>query len=141
VAKHIGPFHIDTPEKVFSVFRTQIDVVLPSGVGVLNADEPMIVDMAELCDGEVLFFTQDPASPVVAAHREQGGRAVILQAGECQFVQGAAEVGRLVLPASDLPALALLAALATGWAFDLNIDLMRAGFDTLSDVLPPGGLG
>lgn len=141
VAQHIGPFHIDTPEKVFSVFRTQIDVVLPTGVGVLNADEPMIVDMAELCDGAVLFFTQNPASPVVAAHIEQGGRAVILHARECRFVQGAVEVGCLTLPTSDLPALALLSALATGWAFDLNIDLMRAGLDTLSDVLPPGGLG
>ncbi|ANJ66695.1 cyanophycin synthetase [Halothiobacillus diazotrophicus] len=137
VARHIGPFHIDTPEKVFSVFRTQIDVVLPTGVGVLNADEAMIVDMAELCDGAVLYFTQNPVSPVVAAHRTTGGRAVILDGDTCLFVQGDATIGQLALPATAWPVPALLAALATGWAVDLTIDLMRAGLDTLSDVALP----
>jgi cyanophycin synthetase len=135
VAQHIGPFHIDTPEKVFSVFRTQIDVVLPEGIGVLNADDPMVVQIAELCDGEVIYFTQDPHSAVVRAHLAAGGRAVVLDAALVGFYHGDALAGELIIEAGiRLHPVALLSAIAAGWAVGLNIDLMRAGLDTFIDL-------
>jgi cyanophycin synthetase len=39
--------------------RTQVDVVLPNGAAVLNADDPLVAKMAELCDGEVIFFSRN----------------------------------------------------------------------------------
>ncbi|MCM8577931.1 cyanophycin synthetase, partial [Accumulibacter sp.] len=56
VAKHCGRYDIETPEQVFTVLRTQVDLVLPAGAAVLNARQPMLVDMAPLCDGDVIFF-------------------------------------------------------------------------------------
>ncbi len=135
VERHIGPFHIDTPEKVFSVFRTQVDVVLPDGIGVLNADEPMIVEMAGLCDGEVIFFTQDVHSPIVAAHRTQGGRAILLADHAVHFLHGDTKQGELSVSTVALHPVALMAAIAAGWGLGLNIDLIRAGLNTLNDHL------
>ncbi|MFM7802618.1 MAG: cyanophycin synthetase, partial [Limnohabitans sp.] len=40
---------IRTPEQVRNVVRTQIDLVLPEGTAVLNAEDPAVVDMAHLC--------------------------------------------------------------------------------------------
>lgn len=70
---------IDTPEQVFRILRTQVDVVLPDGAAVLNAREPMLVDMAPLCDGEVIYFSSDPDLPAVISHCAQGHRAVVLR--------------------------------------------------------------
>ena len=35
-----------------SIFRSQVDVVLPDGHAVLNAEDELVADFAELCDGE-----------------------------------------------------------------------------------------
>ena len=60
--RHFGRYHIERPEQVFQVLRTQVDVVLPDGAAVLNAADPMVVEMAPLCDGEVIFFGGRPRS-------------------------------------------------------------------------------
>lgn len=130
VAQHLGAFHIDSPEKVFSIFRTQIDVVLPNGVGVLNADVPMIVDMAPLCDGEVIFCTQQPNSAVVAEHRASGRRALVWSASGITAYQGDA-VWAVFSPPENRPApMALLGAIGAAWALGLNAELIRAGLST-----------
>ena len=49
-------FTLSEPEQMFKVLRTQVDVVLPEGAAVLNARDPRVVEMAPLCDGEVIFF-------------------------------------------------------------------------------------
>ncbi len=41
---------------MFKVLRTQIDVVLPDGLAVLNGADPAVVELAELCDGKVIFY-------------------------------------------------------------------------------------
>src|SRR5690606_31917119 len=37
----LAEFHIDSREQVAGVLRTQVDVVLPEGVAVLNAGDPL----------------------------------------------------------------------------------------------------
>ncbi|HEX5339217.1 MAG TPA: cyanophycin synthetase, partial [Gallionella sp.] len=86
--KHFGEYYIDTPEQVYNVLRTQVDVVLSDGVAVLNAADELVAQMADLCDGEVIFFSRDAALPAIAAHREQGGRAVLADAGRVVLVTG-----------------------------------------------------
>ena len=90
-ADHLGDFDINDAERMFNVFRTQVDVVLPGGYTVLNARDPRVVEMAELSDGAVIFFGIDPALPAIAAHLQQDGRAVFVRDGAIVLARGPRE--------------------------------------------------
>ena len=103
----------------------------------LNAALPRLVDMAELSDGEVVFYAEDGALDVIQQHRERGGRAVFLRGGAAVLAQGPAET-----PGANIEALlrrfgkgatdasTLLAAVATAWALGISPELIAAGLDT-----------
>ena len=139
-AEHFGRNYIQSPEQVFQIFRTQVDVVLPTGAAVLNAADPMVAEMAPLCDGEVIFFALDPNLPVVAEHRTSGGRAVLVR-GDDLILATSAEESQLVtlseipFAASDLTGMRMervLAAVATAWALGIELHIIRTGLETFS---------
>ena len=138
IERHTGRFYIETPEQVFNVLRTQIDLVLPRGVAVLNAREPMLIEMAALCDGEVIYFALDPELPAIAEHRQQGKRAVIVRDEQILLASGNEEVplARLKdIPLSEggraIPQVEnVLAAVGAAWALDVSLDVMRTGIET-----------
>ena len=76
---------LNTYEAMPGTFTTHPDMQFPAtdiiaGVKVaLGGREPMLVDMAPLCDGEVIYFAHEPALPVISEHLEQGKRAVIVR--------------------------------------------------------------
>jgi len=127
---------IANEDLLFRVFRTQIDVVLPGGVAVLNADDPQVVEMAGLCDGEVIFFGTDAALPLIVEHRRKGGRALLIRDGRIVLAAAALEAPLVDLAAIPLiqqsPAqlTGILAALGAGWALGLPPELLRAGSET-----------
>ena len=86
-------FYIDDVEKLIKVIRTQVDVILPDGVAVLNAADQRVVDLAPLCDGEVMYYGLDPDLPVLAAQRGNGGRS--------QYAAGRRHQERYSWPAWD----------------------------------------
>jgi len=127
-------FFIAEPDQLFNVLRTQIDVVLPDGVAVLNAEDERVVPMASLCDGTVMYFSLTPDNPVVADHRGQGGKAVFIRDGSIILAVGTEEM-RLLPIAALAPAPAgdtarhtrlVLAAIGTAWALGISQDLIRA---------------
>jgi cyanophycin synthetase len=131
--------------QMFKVLRSQIDVVLGDGVGVLNAAEPRIADMAELCDGEVVFYATGEAPPVLTEHVAQGGRAVVMRHGHPVLLAASGEQVGLDLAgllarrghAGDAGLLeALLAAVATAWAFGITHELIAAGIETFEIKAP-----
>jgi cyanophycin synthetase len=125
----LSDFHIDSEDKLYNVLRTQVDVVLPSGAAVLNAADPQVVDMADLCDGEVIFYGVDEHLAAIAAHRQDSQRVVFQRADCIVMAQGHEEVCKL--PLSPLvPPEAVLAAIAAGWALGLTPDLIGAGLRT-----------
>jgi cyanophycin synthetase len=124
-------------EQVFSVVRTQIDVVLPTGIGVLNADDPMCVQMAELCDGQVIFFSEDPNSEVVKTHLQNGGRVVLVGKQQITLKSGKLDQKSIPVPIhseSDARApwkgMNLGAAIAAAWALDIPFNVIEAGAET-----------
>jgi len=127
--EELGEFYIDSSNKLYNVLRTQVDVVLPSGAAVLNAADPQVVDMADLCDGEVIFYGVDEQLEAIAAHRKDGKR-VVFQRKDCiVMTHGSTEVASL--PLSPLvPPEAVLAAIAAGWALGLTPELIGAGLRT-----------
>ncbi len=129
--------YVPDAEYVAKVLRTQIDVVLPGGVAVLNADDQRVADMASLCDGEVVFYGMDPESAVMVHHREQGGRAVFVRSSHIVMADAANELS-LTDTASvplaqsgqaDFHASNVLAAVAAAWALGMGTDLIRAGIE------------
>ncbi len=131
----VPDFYIDEPDKLFNVIRTQVDVVLPEGAAVLNADDARVAELAPLCDGQVLFFASTPEAPPLAEHLRRGGRAVYVRDGRVVLASGADELALCEL--AGLPLLAagasldsILAAAAAAWALWLPPELIRAGIET-----------
>ena len=131
------PAHgIDTAELLFKVFRTQVDVVLPGGVAVLNADDPTVAAMAELSDGAVILFGADAALPIIIEHRSKGGRALVVRDRRIMLAAGAHEAPLIELTAIPLlnesaeHLAGILGAIGAGWALGLSPEILRAGIET-----------
>ncbi len=158
-ACHFGRNGIETPKQVFTVLRTQVDVVmptaaavddveeglkLPTGAAVLNAREEMLVEISELCHGEVIFFSINPDLPVITQHRSNGTgptqskRAVIVRNNTIMLVTGSDELPLVSL--MEIPAATgerstqeienVLAAVGAAWALGIEPDLIRIGIET-----------
>ena len=130
----LSDFYIDTPDKLYNVVRTQVDVILPQGTAVLHAADPQVVAMAPLCDGQVIFYAQDAQLEAMVIHRTQGHRALFLHDGKIVLTQGQDEIA--LIPLSTLkPAKAgqpdlVMAAVAAAWALDLSPELIVAGLNS-----------
>ena len=136
--RHTGRHHIETPEQVFNILRTQVDLVLKDGAAILNAKDPELVEMADLCDGEVIYFAYDPSLRVITEHLEQGKRAVIVRYGQIMLASSEGETSLAKL--KDVPLTDcgkdvaqtenVLAAIAATWALGVSQDVMRTGIET-----------
>ena len=126
---------IQTPEQMRTVVRTQVDLVLPEGAAVLNAEDDAVVSLAELSDGEVVFYAKAHDNAHVVAHCQAGGRAVFCRDGHVILARGDQEtplfnldlelIARLLK--NGLHISTLLAAVATAWSLDIAPLLIRAG--------------
>jgi len=130
----LAEFYIDDQDKLFNVVRTQVDVVLPQGTVVLNAEDPQVVDLASLCDGKVIFYALNPESDVLVGHRANGERVAFVEGGHVVLVQGQDTVARIALNSlsADIRALptVVLAATAAAWALGITAELIGAGLRT-----------
>ena len=137
-ARHFGRYDVSTAEQVFTILRTQVDLVLPTGAAVLNASQPMLVEMAPLCDGEVIFFAADPTLPAIVEHRAQGKRAVYARNGRVILASGDQEreiVGLHGVPLTsdgeaEFQVENVLAASAAAWALGIGPEIIRTGLET-----------
>ncbi|MEN9688333.1 MAG: Cyanophycin synthetase [Pseudomonadota bacterium] len=136
---------VQTPEQVRNVVRTQIDLVLPEGAAVLNAEDAAVVDLADLCDGEVIYYAPDASNSVIGQHLSNQGRAVFTHHGEVILARGTTQTVLLQL---DFPPIAkllkngglslshVLAAVAVAWALDMSPELIRAGLKNYGQPAP-----
>lgn len=135
---HIGDFYVEDEDRMYNVLRTQVDVVLKTGVAVINAADARLVEMAELCDGDVIFFGLSADLPAIATHRAAGKRAVFVRDGKVVLATGNSETALTDVSAIPLTYAGrvafqienVLAAVATGWALGISNDLIRAGIVT-----------
>jgi cyanophycin synthetase len=137
-AESLGHYDIHDEEQVFQVLRTQVDVVRPDGAAVLNAADPHAVRMAELCDGEVIFYGPGPELPAIVEHRARGGRALFLRDNRIMLATGAVEGPFLELPVFAARkdetegdrAASLLAAVGAAVALAIPVEMIRVGIET-----------
>ncbi|HEY6095845.1 MAG TPA: cyanophycin synthetase [Gallionellaceae bacterium] len=135
----LDDFYVHTADQLYNVMRTQVDVVLPEGMAILNADDAQVAEMASLCDGEVIFFGSHPDNAVMRKHLQENGRAVLLRGSQIMLAQG--ESMTLFSTLEDILMMAsgraspvvvgsLLAAIACAWSLNLPIELIRTGVQT-----------
>jgi cyanophycin synthetase len=146
VSPELAAHDIHEASQLFKVLRTQVDVVLPEGTAVLYAGDERVVEMAELCDGEVIFYELDHQHPAMQAHRAKGGRTVSVDghhvllthnghaAVRCADLNSAAARrmtgGMVGEPVAGSSVKSLLAAVAAAWALGISPELIAAGLET-----------
>ncbi len=131
--------YINTAEQMRTVIRTQVDVVLPSGGAVLNADDEVCVSLAEFCDGEVVFFTSRATHPLIKTQVEAGGRFLRVEGKEIILCDRDGESALVQFPETLTSKIsqdhsimrALLAAVGAGLVMQMSPVLIRAGVDGL----------
>ncbi|MBE9128005.1 MULTISPECIES: cyanophycin synthetase [unclassified Coleofasciculus] len=87
-ADHLGIGDIDTIEQMARLKSVVAESVSPYGYAILNADDPLVVAMAERVKGHVAFFSMNPENPVVQSHTRQGGLAAVYENGYLSVVRG-----------------------------------------------------
>ena len=85
---HLDHFDINTIEKLAAVKRTVVEAVSSNGTAVLNAQDPLVAEMAAYCKGSVLYFSCNDSSPVLKAHRQAGGRTLFVRNRSIIFAEG-----------------------------------------------------
>jgi cyanophycin synthetase len=141
-AEALDEFYIRDARDMYTVIRSQVDVVLSDGAAVLNAADPAVAELAELCDGRVIFYALDADNEIMARHRASGERVVFVRHGQIVLAEGAHETPLLQLakikPATVQHPESLLAACGAAWALDVPAELICAGLRTFDAAAKPG---
>jgi len=137
---HLGMGGINTAAELARVKAIPVRRVSERGAAVLNADDPLVVAMAGLCRGAVIFFSRNPDSARIVSHRAAGGKAVTVRDGYIVICSGKDE--RRVAQVDQLPLTHggrigfqvdnLLASVAAGFWLGLSVDALRFGVQTFS---------
>lgn len=144
---HLGLNYISTAEELAVIKRVIVHSVSPHGVAVLNAADPIVAAMADVCPGSITFFAHDRHERVLANHLAQGKRGV--------FVDGDTIVGakgklRYRVPLKDIPLTRsgmikfqvenAMAAIAAAWGLGISWEKIRRGLATfVSDTTTAPG--
>ena len=129
----------ENAEDLIKVFRTQVDVVLPTGHAILNAADENVVAMADYCDGAITLYAVSPENQALLEHIAAGKRAATIEHSQVTLIFGEKrlEVFSLDVLAPDLRKSSqiletLLAAAAAAWVSDIPAEQIRSGLTTFA---------
>ncbi len=137
---HLGMNFIHTAEQLASVKQVLVQNVAKNGYAVLNAADPLVVNMATVCPGQVIYFALDRHHPVLSTHRAQGKRCVFVDGDSIVAAQGA---WRESIALRDIPITRnghigfqvenAMSALAATWGADIDWDSIRRGMGSFAN--------
>jgi cyanophycin synthetase len=137
---HLGLNYITTVEDLAVLKRVIVQNVADSGVAVLNANDPAVVNMANNCRGSVTFFTADAGHPVMSTHRAQGQRVVYVDGAMLVAAQGKLEhrIALAEVPITRGGSIGfqvdnVMASVAAAWAVGTSWDDIRAGLKSFAN--------
>jgi cyanophycin synthetase len=149
---HLGLNYINTAHDLAVLKRVIVQNVAPTGAAVLNADDPLVVAMAEVCPGDVIWFSGGDNSPngdggSLIAFERAAGRRVVFRRGD--RIVAAHRDDEIPIDLETIP-LTLsgaigfqvenaMAAIAAGWALGIDWATIRralAGFTSDSGTTP-----
>lgn len=74
---HLGEFGVESLTELAQTKLLVARTLNGRGTLVLNADDPLLVEGSRRVEARTIWFSLDPASPVVARHLESGGTTVL----------------------------------------------------------------
>jgi cyanophycin synthetase len=130
---HLGLRGIETLEDLARVKRTVVENVAANGCAVLNAEDPLVSEMAAHCPGSVIWFSTGSAQRPKTGHR-----AVFVREGSIVLAEPATEkrlLRLLEVPITQPGGIRfqvenVLAATAAAWALGIDTDTLRAGLSS-----------
>jgi cyanophycin synthetase len=87
-ADHLGIADIDTIEQMAQVKSVVAETVMPNGYAVLNAEDPLVAEMANRVKGQIAYFSMNPDNPLIRSHTQQGGLAAVYENGYLSILKG-----------------------------------------------------
>jgi cyanophycin synthetase len=87
-ADHLGIGDIDTIEQLAKLKSVVPESVWPDGYAVLNAEDPLVVKMAEGIKAQIAYFSMNPDNEIVVKHAAAGGLAAIYENGYLSILKG-----------------------------------------------------
>lgn len=87
-ADHLGIGDIDTIEQLAHLKSVLAESVMVSGYVVLNADDPLVAEMATRTSAQIAYFAMNPDNPIVRDHTRRGGLAAIYKDGYLSILKG-----------------------------------------------------
>lgn len=134
-ADHLGLGDIDTIEQMAKVKGVIAESVNPDGYAVLNADDPLVAQMAKNVKGKIAYFAMSKDNPIIIDHLRRNGMAAVYENGYLSIFEG--EWTLRIEKAENIPitmkamapfmiANALAASLAA-FVHGIDIELIRQG--------------
>ena len=142
---HLGKKYVDELVTIAKAVRAPVDIVLPTGYAVLNADDAGVLEMASHTKGKLLLFSSTPGTPALLEHLKHDGRAVVREGEQIVLRKGALRIPLLGLSGLECPTLGLptflvddlLAAVAGSIALGANAEQIQKGLEA---CLGQGGI-
>jgi cyanophycin synthetase len=78
---HLGLRGIDTIEQLAAVKQVVVEAVPKNGYAVLNADDPLVLEMRKACSGSVILFSMQDKHELVDRWVRRGRKAIVLERG------------------------------------------------------------
>jgi cyanophycin synthetase len=78
---HLGLREVETLEQLAGVKQVVVEAVPKNGWAVLNADDPLVVEMRRHCSGQVILFSMQEKHEFVDRWIRRGRKAVVLERG------------------------------------------------------------
>jgi cyanophycin synthetase len=87
-ADHLGIGDINSLEQMAQVKSVVAETVMPNGYAVLNADDPLVSQMASRVKGQIAYFSMNPDNPLIRSHTQKGGLAAVYENGYLSILKG-----------------------------------------------------
>jgi cyanophycin synthetase len=143
---HLGDFGSRNLDELLAIKWVVSHAVRKTGRLILNAEDHRLVNKSTGYDGELIWFSLDPANETAAAHVASGGTAFVLDGDKLLKVEDGTQ--ELICHAGDIP-LALggaarhnvanaLAAAALTWSLGVSLENIANGLKTMQQDENPG---
>jgi cyanophycin synthetase len=78
---HLGLREVETLEQLAAVKQVVVEAVPKTGWAVLNADDPLVLEMRRHCSGQVILFSMEQKHELVDRWIRRGRKALVLEHG------------------------------------------------------------